>query len=217
MKEGGTRIPCPLDQSTDVGNRMAASGPHDEALARAIMATYGAADPRNNGSPRYSAQVPGDGRPPPREGVEHQHRRLRTRYGSSSTRDNFALPENRSQAASTSSHPVTTGSSLSAIPQQTERPLTERQIQEWTGVPTQNANDGSMMVRDRNAETESSTGATPVVLPVSPLYAAQEDEAQHSNLRTLRNPLQTQTGSPFEGLGNNEAAPDMTYHGNRNW
>ncbi|EXK47784.1 hypothetical protein FOXG_00342 [Fusarium oxysporum f. sp. lycopersici 4287] len=196
---------------------MAASGPHDEALARAIMATYGAADPRNNGSPRYSAQVPGDGRPPPREGVEHQHRRLRTRYGSSSTRDNFALPENRSQAASTSSQPVTTRSSLSAIPQQTEHPLTERQIQEWTGVPTQNANDGSMMVRDRNAETESSTGATPVVLPVSPLYAAQEDEAQHSNLRTLRNPLQTQTGSPFEGLGNNEAAPDMTYHGNRNW
>ncbi|KAI1031095.1 hypothetical protein LB504_001071 [Fusarium proliferatum] len=108
------------------------------------------------------------------------------------------------------------GSSLSAIPQ-SERPLTERQIHEWTGVPTQNASDGSTAVRGHNNETESSTGATPVVLPISPLYATQEDEAQHSNLRTLRNPLQAQTSSPFEGLGNNEAAPDMTYHGNRNW
>lgn len=196
---------------------MIASGPHDEVLARAIMATYGASDPLNNSSRRYSAQVPGEGRPPPREGVEHQHRRLRTRYGSSSTRDSLASPENRSQATSTSSQPVTAGSGLSAIPHQTESPLTERQIQEWTGVPTQNASDGSTTIRGHNAETESSTGATPVVLPISPLYATQEDEAQHSNLRTLRNPLQTQTSSPFEGLGNNEAAPDMAYHGNRNW
>ncbi|KAF5623324.1 e3 ubiquitin ligase hrd-1 [Fusarium sp. NRRL 52700] len=204
-------------ESKAQANPMAASGPRDDALARAIMATYGAADPLNNGSPRYSAQVPGEGRPPPREGVEHQHRRLRTRYGSSSTRDSLALPDNRSQATPTSSQPITAGPSLSAIPQQTERPLTERQIQEWTGVPTQNPNDGSTTVRGHNAETESSIGATPVVLPISPLYVTQDDEAQHSNLRTLRNPLQTQTSSPFGGPGNNEAAPDLAYHGNRNW
>ncbi|KAF9769026.1 hypothetical protein IL306_013611 [Fusarium sp. DS 682] len=196
---------------------MTASGPHDEALARAIMATYGAVDARNNGPPRYFAPVPGGRRSPSREGGEHQHRRLRTRYGSSSARDNFASPENRDQAASTSSQPVTTGPRLSAMPQQTEQPLAERQPREWRGVHAQNANDASTSVQNRNTEPEPSTGAAPILLPALPPYTTQDAEDQGSSVRTLRNPLQTQSGTPFEGLGNNETAPDMTYHGNRNW
>ncbi|KAF4339695.1 RING finger [Fusarium beomiforme] len=205
------------NRGANIHPAMAASGPHDEALARAIMATYGAVDTRNNGSPRYSATVPGGRRSPSREGGEHQHRRLRTRYGSSTARDNFASPENRDQAVSTSSQSVTTGPRLSAISRQTEQPLPERQTREWTGAHAQNANEVSTSVQAHNPEPESLTGVAPILLPVLPPYTTQDAESQSSSIRTLRNPLQTQTGAPFEGLGNNETAPDMTYHGSRNW
>ncbi|KAF4455065.1 putative RING finger protein C2A9.04c [Fusarium austroafricanum] len=197
------------------GVNIAPGGSSDEALARVFMATYGAGDTRNNGSLRYSA--PSGRRSPLREGGEHQHRRLRPRHSSSTARETFHLPENRSQGASIPPQPVTTGPGLPSMRQQNEQSPTGRQTQEWRADHAQGTNEVSTTVQEHRLEAQSSTGAPPPVLPVLVPYATEDVEDQHSSVRTLRNPLQVQTGAPFEGLGNNETAPDMTYHGNRRW
>ncbi|RGP65635.1 ring-finger containing [Fusarium longipes] len=189
---------------------MAAQQLPDELLTR-LRASHAIADRRIDSLPHASAAR----RSPPREGIEHQHRRTRARHSNSNAHDTLTVPEPRNRAASmeTSSQPVVPAVELPSIRPPPEQLPAERQAQEWEQGGTQDASVASMQVQDRGTENQ----LPPAVLPELSPYASQDAQDQHPRARTLRNPLQVQTGSPFEGLGNNETAPDMPYHSSQRW
>lgn len=179
----------------------------DEVLAH-LRAHHAIAD-RRNGSPPHTATAVR--RSPPREGIEHQHRRTRARHDNSNTHNALSVPESRNRAVSTET-PLP-AVELPAIRPQPEQLAAERQAEERVRGNAQDANAASMSAQDRSAETQLS----PAVLPELSPYPSQDAQDQHPRARTLRNPLQVQTDSPYEGLGNNETAPDMPYHSNQRW
>jgi hypothetical protein len=166
-------------------------------------------------SPTRHASAQTARRSPPTEGGEHQHRRTRARHGSSSTHDATPLPESRNQTASgeTPTQPAAPGIELPSIRQQVEQLPVEGQVQEWRRGNAQAANAVSTTTQDPSTEIQ----LPPAVLPELSPFPPQEARDQDRISRTLRNPLQAQIGSPYEGLGNNETAPDMPYRSTQAW
>lgn len=177
-----------------------------------ILVRLRAADRLIDPSTRHSAPAPR--RSPPREGGEDQHRRTRARHNNSNTHDALPLPESRNRSASveTTSRPTATSVELPSIRPQSEQLPAARQAQEWGRGRTQ-SDVVLTPVQDRSTEPQ----LPPAVLPELSPYPAQEAQDQHPRARTLRNPLQAQIGSPYEGLGNQETAPDMPYHSSHRW
>ncbi|KAJ4003370.1 hypothetical protein NW752_011823 [Fusarium irregulare] len=166
-------------------------------------------------SPTRHASAQTARRSPPTEGGEHQHRRTRARHGSSNTHDAAPLPESRNRTASreTPTQPAAPGIELPSIRQQIEQLPVEGQVQEWRRGDAQAANAVSTTTQDPSTETQ----LPPAVLPELSPFPPQEARDQDRISRTLRNPLQAQIGSPYEGLGNNETAPDMPYRSTQAW
>ncbi|GKT98302.1 unnamed protein product [Fusarium langsethiae] len=191
---------------------MAAQQLPDEVLAH-LRAHHTIADHQRNGSPPHA--VTASRRSPPGEGVEHHHRRTRARHDNANTHDTLPVPESRNRTVSTETPPQPTvpAVELPSIRPQPEQLPAERQTQEWGRGHVQDANPVSTSGQDRSAEAQ----LPPAVLPELSPYPSQDGQDQHLRARTLRNPLQVQTGSPYEGLGNNETAPDMPYHSNHRW
>ncbi|KAJ4130913.1 hypothetical protein NW768_006452 [Fusarium equiseti] len=179
-----------------------------------LSAHYAGGDRRIDSPTRY-ASAQAARRSPPTEGGEHQHRRTRARHGSSNAHDAVPLPESRNQTASgeTPTQPAAPGIELPSIRQQVERLPVEGQIQEWRRGNAQAANAVTTTTQDPSTETQ----LPPAVLPELSPFPPQEARDEGRISRTLRNPLQVQIGSPYEGLGNNETAPDMPYRSTQAW
>ncbi|XEU98568.1 hypothetical protein FSHL1_003855 [Fusarium sambucinum] len=200
-----------LMRSRGINPGLAAQQLPDEVLAHLRAHPTGA--DRRNGSPPHA--VTAARRSPPREGVEHQHRRTRARHDNSNTHNTLPIPDSRNRAVSTETprQPTVPAVELPSIRPQPEQLPVERQPQEWGRGHAQDANVVSTSAQDRGVETQ----LPPAVLPELSPYSSQYAQDQRPRARTLRNPLQVQTGSPYEGLGNNETAPDMPYHSNQRW